>query len=148
MGKTRLIKEALSGLDCTSVVYRCKEQASVKSVEEVSRLVTGALGAMIAFPSFEALFSYLGSFKQKIIIAIDEYQDMRRLEGTYVDALLRNVMDDMPSNIRIVLSGSAIRVMKELEKHQSTLWTFQGHCGSRGDGLYRCGCLPSRTSYK
>lgn len=122
MGKTRLIKEALSGLDCTSVVYRCKEQASARSVEEISRLVTGTLGPVIAFPSFEALFSYLGTFKQKIIIAIDEYQDMRMLEGTYVDSLLRNAMDDMPSNIRIVLSGSAIRVMKELEKNTNPLY--------------------------
>lgn len=44
----------------------------------------------IAFPSFEALFGFMGSRDEKFDLVLDEYQDTRKQEKENVDAMFMN----------------------------------------------------------
>ena len=123
MGKTRLIKEAIKDGDAVKIIYRGKTQPILQTIAEISAMVMSAIGlGDIPLPSFDALFKFLQGRKEKFIIALDEYQDTKKLEGDMADALLRNAMDDMPSNVKLILSGSSIRIMESLMKSDNPLY--------------------------
>lgn len=123
MGKTTLIKKAIEDVDAVKIVYRGLIQPIEKTIKELSMMITHAIGlGGIPFPSFDALFTLLGSRTERFVIVLDEYQDMKKLEGEMVDALLRNAMDDMGENIKIIFSGSSIRMMSGLAKNDNPLY--------------------------
>lgn len=123
MGKTTLIKEAIKEIDGIKAVYRGKVQPISKTIEELSSLITRTIGlGVIPFNSFESLFAFLGSRKEKFIIVLDEYQDTKKLEGDTIDTLLRNAMEDMGENIKLILSGSSIRMMEALMQSDNPLY--------------------------
>ena len=123
MGKTTLIREALKDSTAVRIMYRGIVQASSKTISDISILVSRALSlGDIAFPSFEALFAFMGSREEKFVLVLDEYQDTRKLEKEGFDALLRNAMEDLPENIHIIISGSSIRVMEALTKNDNPLY--------------------------
>lgn len=104
-------------------MYRGIVQTSSRTISDVSLIVSRALGlGEIAFPSFETLFSFMGSRKEKFVLVLDEYQDTRKLEKENFDAMLRNAMEEMPDNIHIIISGSSIRVMEALLKNDNPLY--------------------------
>ena len=123
MGKTTLIKEAVKDIDAVKIIYRGKVQPVARTIEEISVIVTEAIGlGGIPLPSFESLFSLLSSRKEQFVIVLDEYQDTKKLEGENVDAMIRNAMDDMASNIKIIISGSSIRMMEALMQSDNPLY--------------------------
>lgn len=123
MGKTTLIREALRDSTAVRIMYRGIVQVSSKTINDVSILVSRALGlGEISFPSFEALFGFMGSRKENFVLVLDEYQDIRKLEKENVDAMLRNAMEELPENIHIIISGSSIRVMEALTKDDNPLY--------------------------
>ena len=123
MGKTTLIREALKDSTAIRIMYRGIVQVSSRTISDISILVSRALGlGDIAFPSFEALFGFMGSRDEKFVLVLDEYQDTRKLEKENVDAMLRNAMETLPENIHIIISGSSIRVMEALTKNDNPLY--------------------------
>lgn len=123
MGKTTLIKEAIKDADAVKIIYRGKVQPISTTIEELSVMATRLIGlGDIPLPSFEALFSLLGSRSEHFIIVFDEYQDTKKLEDVLVDAMLRNAIDDMPENIKLIFSGSSIRIMESLMKIDNPLY--------------------------
>lgn len=77
---------------------------------------------MVLGPLLEALFGFMGSRKEKFVLVLDEYQDIRKLEKENVDAMLRNAMEELPENIHIIISGSSIRVMEALTRNDNPLY--------------------------
>ena len=123
MGKTTLIKEAIRTIDAVKIIYRGKIQSISKTIEELSSLVTNAAGlGNIPLTSLEALFTLIGSRKERFIIVLDEYQDTKKLDGENADALIRNAMEDMNDNIKLIFSGSSIRMMEALTKSDNPLY--------------------------
>ena len=123
MGKTTLIKEAIRTIDAVKIIYRGKIQSISKTIEELSSLVTNAAGlGNIPLTSLEALFTLIGSRKERFIIVLDEYQDTKKLDGENADAIIRNAMEDMNDNIKLIFSGSSIRMMEALTKSDNPLY--------------------------
>ncbi len=123
MGKTTLIKEAVKDLDAVKIIYKGKIQPIARSIEELSVMITRAIGlGDIPLPSFEAIFSLLRNRHECFVIVLDEYQDMKKIEGEAVDALIRNAMEDMSENIKLIISGSSIRMMDALTRSDNPLY--------------------------
>lgn len=79
------------------------------------------------FETFEDVFEFLGSTKEKVILILDEYSYLKSLsEKDYVDSLFQRIIDLMPENISLVILGSYVGMMKELlEKENPLFGRFQ-----------------------
>ena len=125
IGKTTLINEALKNIADYAII---RFTAIPDELSENARRLSQAAGEALnipglLIPDFEQLLRYISSLKDQIIIEIDEYQDLRKkADGEVVDAFLRDFIDYAPENIKIILSGSAIRVMKSLLEKDNPLY--------------------------
>ena len=125
VGKTTLIKEAIKPIDAVKILYTCMPIELSRNAEDLSAKAMEALGfPAMRFSNFPALFDFLKTRSERIIVILDEYQDLKKKkeDGEYVDALFRTIIDDLGENISILLSGSAIRVMQELNKYDNPLY--------------------------
>ena len=65
------------------------------------------------FTTLDAIFDYLENLDRKVVVAIDEFQQIRSYEGVYMEALLRSKIQNL-RNVRFVFSGSDRRLMTEM----------------------------------
>lgn len=66
---------------------------------------------------------FLKTRKERIVIVLGEYQDLKKREdGDAVDSIFRDIIDYLPENISIVLSGSSIRLMSALNDADNPLF--------------------------
>ena len=67
-------------------------------------------------PDFEKLMKYISRQDFPFILIIDEYQDLRQKISSpdVVDAIFRDFIDSCTEKAKIIICGSAIRVMKSL----------------------------------
>ena len=116
IGKTTLISEALKLVPGRIIRFTAVPDELSENARRLSKAVGDAYDIPgLLIPDFESLLKYIGSLKEKIILEIDEYQDLRKKsKGELVDAYFRDFIDYAPDNIKIIISGSAIRVMKNL----------------------------------
>ncbi|MEN8201996.1 MAG: ATP-binding protein [Bacteroidota bacterium] len=106
-----------------------------KKILQQNRLarILGSLGASVSFDpltgspqisfnvkepsavlkSIPELFRLLSRHKKKVILALDEFQEVARYEGDYSEATIRTLMQDFPS-IGFIFSGSRMSLMKEI----------------------------------
>ncbi|MBO6262355.1 MAG: AAA family ATPase [Bacilli bacterium] len=67
------------------------------------------------FSSFIEVFDYLNSLDKHFLVAIDEYQYLKELNSTsVVDSMFQTIIDRYISNLNLIISGSAISMMKDL----------------------------------
>ena len=64
----------------------------------------------MAAKSLEETFSFLGTRKRPVVIALDEFQQVRKYPERNVEALLRSHIQFVP-NVRFVFAGSQLRMM-------------------------------------
>ncbi len=124
IGKTTLIKEVLKDIDAVKVIYTCMPIELSMNASALSSAILNKLGLpYISFNDFQSLFDFLQTRNEKIIIALDEYQDLKKKsDSEYVDAIFRTIIDNSTENISIILSGSSIRIMSELNKSANPLY--------------------------
>ena len=63
--------------------------------------------------SLKALLDYLDSRPQKVILAIDEFQQVREYEGVSMEALLRTYIQPL-KNVQFIFSGSKKHMIAEM----------------------------------
>jgi hypothetical protein len=63
--------------------------------------------------SLKALFDFLEHRPRKVIVAIDEFQQIREYAGMSMEALLRTYIQPL-TNVRFIFSGSRKRMMAEM----------------------------------
>ena len=77
VGKTTLIKKALEDSDITSVIYTCIPSDLNTNLLLLSKAVSTSLNfPEIGFSNIQSLFDFLNTLGKKIVIVLDEYQDM------------------------------------------------------------------------
>ena len=118
IGKTSLILEALKDYDGIKIIFTAAPDEIKENIAALSRLTGEVLGeAWMNFQSPKDYFQYLGKRKEKTVLVIDEYQDFRgknKSDALVVDAALRDFIDYKKSNIKLIISGSAIRVLENI----------------------------------
>lgn len=116
IGKSTLIAESIKDYDGEVISYRAVPDELSENARRLSYLIADVLNLpRIPFENMEDLLNYILKLDKRFILVIDEYQDLRkRAKGEVVDAYFRDFIDRAGDNIKIFISGSAIRIMKSL----------------------------------
>ena len=78
---------------------------------------------IIRFDSLFALMDYLRTLDKKILLIIDEYPYLKQTrKKNEVDSYMQAVIDRLPGNVKLILCGSYITVMKELLAEDNPLF--------------------------
>ncbi len=112
----------------TGVLYEYK----ILQMHRLNKIM-GSLGASISFDPFTGapqinfniteksaiiksipeLFRYISNNKKKVIIALDEFQEVANYEEVHAEATIRTIMQEFPS-ITFLFSGSRKSLMKDI----------------------------------
>lgn len=125
IGKSTLIKQSLSFFDGTVISHVCVEgQYYETALQELSYSITSSLNLPeMNFKSIVDIFSFLASRTEKILLFIDEYQFLKETKpNNVIDSFMQIAIDSLSDNIKVILCGSYISVMKELLEHENPLF--------------------------
>ncbi|MCR5305612.1 MAG: ATP-binding protein [Oscillospiraceae bacterium] len=116
VGKSTLIKEAAKGFDGVVINHMCVSSTFEGNLELIYRSVSEALSLPnMRFESLFAMMDYLKSLDRKILLIIDEYPYLKQTrKKNEVDLYMQTMIDRLPENVKLILCGSYITIMKEL----------------------------------
>ena len=128
VGKTALIDKVLSSYNSDSYIYyECVKGSYLYNLElfasEVGRVLNHSYIRKLddIFDIFEAIGRECKS--RHMVVVIDEYPYIReQLSDGVVDSYFQRILDNMCSDITLILSGSYITVMKEMLESSSHLF--------------------------
>lgn len=124
---TASVEDFISTL-ASAVVSRCKESGIRKFFSVLGGIrpllsydpVSGQPQVSITyqndsekFTTLDSIFSYLESLGKKVIVAIDEFQQIRNYDGVYMEAILRSKIQNL-KNVRFIFSGSDRHLMTDM----------------------------------
>lgn len=125
VGKSTLIMEAAKNFDGVVINHIAAEGASLEvCIDMLSYSVTKALSLPeINFNSILVLFEFLNTRPEKILFIIDEYQYLKdSLPARLMDSYMQIAIDHLNDNIKLVLCGSYITIMRELMEEENPLF--------------------------
>ena len=116
VGKSTLIREAARDFPGAMINHLCVQSTFEGNLGLICRSVCQALALpALQFDSLFALMDFLGLQQRQILLIIDEYPYLKQTKKqNEVDSMMQAVIDRMPPNVRLILCGSYISVMKEL----------------------------------
>ena len=124
VGKSTLIKEAAKSFNGLVINHLCVVSTFEGNLELIYKSVCDALGLPnMHFDSLSAMMDFLGALDQKILLVIDEYPYLKQSKNkNEVDSYIQTVIDRLPGNVKLVLCGSYITIMKELISEDNPLF--------------------------
>ena len=124
VGKSTLLSEAAKSFEGVVINHMCVTSTFEGNMELIYRSVSEGLGLPnIRFGSLFEMMDYLKTLDKKILLIIDEYPYLGRTKKkNEVDSYMQAVIDRLPENVKLVLCGSYITVMKELLKEGNPLF--------------------------
>ena len=124
VGKSTLIKEAAKKFNGIVINHLCVTSTFEGNAELIYRSVSDALSLPnIHFESLFAMMEYLKTLDKKILLIIDEYPYLKQTKKkNEVDSYMQAVIDKLPENVKLILCGSYITVMKELLEESNPLF--------------------------
>ncbi|WP_027406467.1 ATP-binding protein [Anaerovibrio sp. RM50] len=124
VGKSTLILESVKDSTSKVLYIECLLTSLERNVKRFEQKIQELFNnKFLHFADFEAAFEYLGSLDEDIIVIIDEYQYLKQVsDGRYVDSMFQNIIDQMRGNIKLVLLGSYVGMMKELLEKENPLF--------------------------
>lgn len=124
VGKSTLIKEASKCFDGIVINHMCVSSTFEGNLELIYRSVSESLSLPnMQFESLFAMMDYLKSLDKKILLIIDEYPYLKQTKKkNEVDSYMQAVIDRLPENVKLILCGSYITIMKELLTESNPLF--------------------------
>ena len=124
VGKSTLIKEAAKSFSGVVINHLCVSSTFEGNLELIYRSVSESLSLPhMRFDSLFAMMDYLGTLDEKILLIIDEYPYLKQTKKKYeIDSYMQAVIDSLPKNVKLILCGSYITVMKELLSQDNPLF--------------------------
>lgn len=124
VGKSTLIKEAAKSFDGVVINHLCVQSTFDGNLELIYKSVSEGLSLpSIRFDSLFAMMDYLKTLDKKILLIIDEYPYLKQSKKkNEVDSYMQALIDKLPSNVKLILCGSYITIMKELLKEDNPLF--------------------------
>lgn len=124
IGKSALISEAAKSFNGIIIEHMCVKSTFEGNLELLNRDVSLALGLPnMHMTSLSDIFRLLSAQSQPVLIVLDEYQYMKEsAKKGEVDSYMQNIIDHMSDQIRLILCGSYISVMKELLEEDNPLF--------------------------
>lgn len=122
IGKTELIKEAIKNFNCVSIYFECKLSLLNENLIDFNNEVNRVLNCDFRFDSFKKILKFLFDYsrKEKIVLVIDEFPYLLQSKALIISDI-RDLIDEycMNSKMKIILSGSLVQVMKNLNDSSS-----------------------------
>ena len=124
VGKSTLLSEAAKSFEGVVINHMCVTSTFEGNMELIYQSVSEGLGLPnIRFGSLFEMMDYLKTLDKKILLIIDEYPYLKQTKKkNEVDSYLQAVIDKLPENVKLVLCGSYITVMKELLEEGNPLF--------------------------
>lgn len=124
VGKSTLIKEAVKKFDGVVVNHMCVTSTFEGNMELIYQSVSEAIGLPnIRFGSLSEMMDYLGMIDKKVLLIIDEYPYLKQTKKkNEVDSYMQAVIEKLPENVKLILCGSYIAMMKELLEEENPLF--------------------------
>ena len=124
VGKSTLISQAAKRFDGVVVEHLCAQTSFSGNLELLCRSIGVSLGISgLRFGHLLDLFDFLKNRNEPILLVIDEYQYLKEsLSGNEVDSLFQGIIDSLPVNVKLVLCGSYVTVMRELLEEGNPLF--------------------------
>ena len=124
VGKSTLLSEAAKSFEGVVINHMCVTSTFEGNMELIYQSVSEGLGLPnIRFGSFFEMMDYLKTLDKKILLIIDEYPYLKQTKKkNEVDSYMQAVIDRLPENVKLVLCGSYITVMKELLEEGNPLF--------------------------
>lgn len=123
VGKTTLIIEASRDFDGIVIFFECGKVSLERNIESFSKAVSSALNISLSSSDFESIFSVLKLLNKKVLVIIDEFQYLKRKTDDYeAESAFKSVIDNLSSNIKIILNGSSVSVMKDTLSYSNPLY--------------------------
>ena len=124
VGKSTLVNKAADSFDGIVVNHLCVSSSFEGNLEMIYKSVATALSLpLMSFESIYAMMDYLGTLDKKILLILDEYPYLKQTKKQgEVDSVFQAVIDRLPDNVKIILCGSYITVMKELLEESNPLF--------------------------
>ena len=124
VGKSTLIGEAAKNFDGIVFNHLCVSSSFEGNLELICRSVCDGLSLpYMKFESLFALMDFLKTLDQRILLIIDEYPYLKQAKKkNEVDSYMQVVIDRLPQNVKLILCGSYITVMKELLTEDNPLF--------------------------
>lgn len=124
VGKSTLIAQAAKDFPGIVIDHLCVQSTFEGNLELLYRSVSRALSLpSLSFSHLFDLFEFLGRQNQDILLVFDEYQYLKQsLKNGEIDSYLQTIIDTLPANVKLVLCGSYISVMKELLDEENPLF--------------------------
>ena len=127
LGKTELVRHALSNKNIPTIIYQCKESSEKDNVLMLEKIINEVLNLeyQVRFDDFiqaiEFLFKY--SINNELYLVLDEYPYIRELING-CDSKIQAIIDKYQneSNIKFFLLGSSISIMKEIQYSDNPLY--------------------------
>ena len=124
VGKSTLINEAAKAFDGVVVNHLCVTSTFEGNLELIYKSVSDSLSLPnIRFDSLFAMMDYLKTLDKKVLLIIDEYPYLKQTKKkNEVDSYMQAVIDRLPENVKLILCGSYITIMKELLAESNPLF--------------------------
>ncbi len=132
IGKSTLIQKAAEQFDGIVINHLCIQSTYEGNLTMLSRSICQTFGLpLVQFQELEDAFTFLKMRQQRILLVLDEYQYLKNSKKkNEMDSLMQRIVDQLPDQIKLVLCGSYISVMKELLEEENPLFgrfTFIQH---------------------
>lgn len=125
IGKTYLIKKALSDYKGIIIHYQCKECNFEYTLKELNELIS--LKLKLDYPIYlktiDEILNFLFKRKEKLVLVLDEYPYLtKEIKG--LDSIIQWAIDmnKDESNLKLILSGSQIEIMKNILDYNHPLY--------------------------
>ncbi len=124
VGKSTLIREAAKSFDGVVINHLCVTSTFKGNLELIYKSVAEGLSLPnIRFDSLADMMDYLRTQDKRILLVIDEYPYLKQTKKkNEVDSYMQAIIDQLPENVKLILCGSYITIMKELLAEDNPLF--------------------------
>ena len=124
VGKSTLIQKAADSFSGIVINHICVSSTFEGNLELIYKSVSDALELpFIRFESLFAMMDYLRKLDKRILLIIDEYPYLKQTKkNREVDSYFQILIDKLPENVKLILCGSYISIMKELLEEGNPLF--------------------------
>lgn len=124
VGKTELIVQSFAGKP--HIYFECVKDTLEENLSLfVKECIKSGMNipSYISFKSFIDVFDFINSLGRHYLIAIDEYPYLKELNNPIsIDSLFQTLIDHHLTNISLIISGSAMKIMKDLLRDGNPLF--------------------------
>ncbi len=126
VGKSELVKQAISKSNVKALYYECKQVAQESNVDGLSEIVSEVMELpKLGFSDIESLLKYVFelSTKEKLVLVLDEYPYLRESVNG-MDSILQALVDKYreTAKLTLIVLGSYVEVMRSLLEHANPLY--------------------------